>query len=51
MVEFDADGAIAIAVARWACHPEIEQIVICSPDKEFRPTGEWGRCPMPGQAQ
>ena len=35
MVEFEADDAIATAVHIWACHPEMEQIVICSPDKDF----------------
>ena len=35
MVEFEADDAIATAVHRWKDHPEIEQVVICSPDKDM----------------
>jgi 5'-3' exonuclease len=35
MVEFETDDAIATAAARFAEHDEIEQIVICSPDKDF----------------
>ncbi len=33
MVEFEADDAIATAAARFA--PSAEQVVICSPDKDF----------------
>ncbi len=35
MVEFEADDAIATAAARWKDVPEIEQVVICSPDKDL----------------
>ncbi len=35
MVEFEADDAIATAVHRWKDHPEVDQIVICSPDKDM----------------
>lgn len=35
MVEFEADDAIATAAARFAPDPSVEQIVICSPDKDL----------------
>ena len=35
MFDFEADDAIATAVARWSDSPDVEQIVICSPDKDF----------------
>ena len=35
MVEFEADDAIATAAARALEHPEVEQVVICSPDKDL----------------
>jgi 5'-3' exonuclease len=35
MVEFEADDAIASAVARFKDDPAIDQIVICSPDKDL----------------
>lgn len=35
MVEFEADDAIATAVQRYRDEPEVEQIVICSPDKDL----------------
>ena len=35
MVEFEADDAIATAIARLADHPEVEQVVICTPDKDL----------------
>ena len=35
MVEFEADDAIATAVARWDGEADVEQIVICSPDKDL----------------
>jgi len=35
MVAFEADDAIAAAVDRWADDPAIEQVVICSPDKDM----------------
>lgn len=35
MVEFEADDALASAVARYKNEPAVEQIVICSPDKDL----------------
>ena len=35
MVEFEADDALATAAARWRQHPAVEQIIICSPDKDL----------------
>jgi 5'-3' exonuclease len=35
MVEFEADDALATAAARWADEPEIEEILICTPDKDM----------------
>jgi 5'-3' exonuclease len=35
MVEFEADDAIASAVVRFQDEPAVEQIVICSPDKDL----------------
>jgi 5'-3' exonuclease len=35
MVEFEADDAIATAVTRFKHAEEVEQIVICSPDKDL----------------
>ncbi len=35
MVEFEADDALATAATRWKDSPGIEQIVICSPDKDL----------------
>jgi 5'-3' exonuclease len=35
MVEFEADDALATAAARADASPEVEQIVICSPDKDL----------------
>ena len=35
MVEFEADDALATAAARWAEAPEVEQVVICTPDKDL----------------
>ena len=35
MVEFEADDAIATAVARWKDDPAIESLVICSVDKDL----------------
>ncbi len=35
MVEFEADDAIAAAAARWADASGMEQVVICSPDKDM----------------
>jgi 5'-3' exonuclease len=35
MVELEADDALATAAARWAGAPGVEQILICSPDKDM----------------
>jgi 5'-3' exonuclease len=35
MIEFEADDAIASAVARYADDDRLEQILICSPDKDM----------------
>src|SRR5262245_35657486 len=35
MVEFEADDALATAAARWGDEEEVEQIVICTPDKDM----------------
>ena len=35
MVEYEADDAIAAAAFRWQEYPQVEQIVICSPDKDL----------------
>jgi 5'-3' exonuclease len=35
MVEFEADDALATAAARAEALPEVEQVVICSPDKDL----------------
>jgi 5'-3' exonuclease len=35
MEEFEADDALATAAARWADAPGVEQVVICSPDKDL----------------
>jgi 5'-3' exonuclease len=35
MVEFEADDALATFAARAADSPEVEQVVICSPDKDL----------------
>ena len=35
MIEFEADDALATAAVRWHDHPEIDQIIICSPDKDL----------------
>ncbi|MEE8349291.1 MAG: 5'-3' exonuclease H3TH domain-containing protein [Acidobacteriota bacterium] len=35
MVEFEADDAMATGVARFQKEPQVEQIVICSPDKDL----------------
>ena len=35
MVEFEADDAIATAVARWCNVQGVDQVVICSPDKDL----------------
>jgi 5'-3' exonuclease len=35
MVEFEADDALATAAARWHGAPGVEQILICTPDKDM----------------
>ena len=35
MVEFEADDAIATAAFRWRDAPGVDQVVICSPDKDL----------------
>jgi 5'-3' exonuclease len=35
MVEFEADDAIGAAAARFGADPEVEQILICTPDKDM----------------
>jgi 5'-3' exonuclease len=35
MVEFEADDAIAAAVARFADRAEVDRILVCSPDKDL----------------
>jgi 5'-3' exonuclease len=35
MVEFEADDAIATAAVRFKDEPEVDQVVICSPDKDL----------------
>jgi 5'-3' exonuclease len=35
MVEFEADDAIATVAARFKDEPDVEQVVICSPDKDL----------------
>src|SRR5262252_6030804 len=35
MIEFECDDALATAAARFANEPGVEQVVICSPDKDL----------------
>jgi 5'-3' exonuclease len=35
MVEFEADDALAAAAARAALDPRVDQVIICSPDKDL----------------
>ena len=35
MVEFEADDAIATAASRWSDSSGVDQVVICSPDKDL----------------
>lgn len=35
MIEFEADDALAAGAARWKDDPSVEQILICSPDKDL----------------
>ena len=43
MVEFEADDAIASAAVKWADAPGVEQVVMCSPDKDLAQVvrGDW----------
>jgi 5'-3' exonuclease len=34
-VEFEADDALGVAAARFADHPDVERILICTPDKDM----------------
>ena len=56
MVEFEADDAIAAAAERWRDAPGVEQIVLCTPDKDMaqcvRGTqGRLPRSPSPSRAR
>ena len=35
MVEYEADDAIATAAYKWQSIPQVDQVVICSPDKDL----------------
>ena len=35
MVELEADDAMATAAARWGDAPDVEQVLICTPDKDM----------------
>ena len=35
MVEYEADDAIAAAAWQWADHPDVERILVCTPDKDM----------------
>jgi 5'-3' exonuclease len=35
MIEFECDDALATAAARFAAEPGVEQVVVCSPDKDL----------------
>ena len=35
MVEFEADDAIAAACVRFASNPDVEQVLVCTPDKDM----------------
>jgi 5'-3' exonuclease len=35
MVEFEADDAIAAACERFSANPEVEQVLVCTPDKDM----------------
>jgi 5'-3' exonuclease len=43
MVEFEADDALATAAARFAADPAVEQVVICTPDKDLAQCVEGAR--------
>jgi 5'-3' exonuclease len=46
MVEFEADDAIAAAAHRFKAPPEVEQVLICSPDKDLAQCVEGTRVVM-----
>jgi 5'-3' exonuclease len=35
MVDYEADDALATAAARWADAPDVERVLICTPDKDL----------------
>jgi len=35
MIDFEADDALATGAARWATEPGVEQVLICTPDKDL----------------
>jgi 5'-3' exonuclease len=35
MVEYEADDALGTGAARWASHPDVERVVIMTPDKDM----------------
>jgi len=43
MVEFEADDALATAAARLSALPEVEQVLLCSPDKDLAQCVQGGR--------
>ena len=43
MIEFEADDALATAAARWADASNVEQVVICTPDKDLAQCVTGGR--------
>ena len=43
MIEFEADDAIAAAAVRFQKDPKVEQVVICSPDKDLTQLVEGNR--------
>jgi 5'-3' exonuclease len=43
MVEFEADDALATGAARFAADPAVEQVVICTPDKDLAQCVEGAR--------
>ena len=48
MVEFEADDAIATAAVRFSESPEVDQVVICSPDKDLTQVVRGQRVVCPG---
>jgi 5'-3' exonuclease len=43
MVEWEADDALATAAVRWADHPGVERILVCTPDKDLAQVVRDGR--------